>query len=108
MHPAPCRPRRFVPESAIDARRFGGATMNLALYVATGYANAGQALEVHATTELMGARPVSSWAKGASGAEDLEHLPRAARRALARKNDRDLLSAHLVLALAKEGIGGEM
>jgi hypothetical protein len=78
------------------------------LYVATAFSNAAEARAVHALVEPLGITPASLWAADANGPEDLRDLPRAKVRAIAHHNDRDLLSAHLVLVLAKEGAGGEM
>ncbi len=78
------------------------------LYVATAFRNAAEARKVHARVARWGVTPVSSWAVNAHGPEDLSALSRKSVQALAHLNDHDLLSAHLVLVIAREGEGGEV
>jgi transcriptional regulator with XRE-family HTH domain len=78
------------------------------VYVAAPYADAPAVRTLHAELRRAGLLPVSRWAVGADGPEALDALPVSAVRALARQNDRDLLSAHMVIALARDGAGGEM
>ena len=78
------------------------------LYVAAPFERAPEVRDLHALARPLGITAVSFWAEEAHGPENLRSLPRDVVRALGRKNDRDLLSAHLVVALASYGAGGEM
>ena len=78
------------------------------LYVAAPFERAPEVRDLHALARPLGLTAVSFWAEEAHGPENLRALPRDVARALGRKNDRDLLSAHLVVALASYGAGGEM
>ena len=78
------------------------------VYVAAPYADAPAVRALHEKLRSAGLQPVSRWAVGADGPEALEELPVSSVRAIAGQNDRDLLSAHFMIALARDGAGGEM
>ncbi len=77
-------------------------------YVAGPYADAPRVRQLHAELRALGIRPVSRWAEEATGPEALEELSLSAVRAIARRNDDDLLNAHFAIVLARDGAGGEM
>jgi hypothetical protein len=79
------------------------------VYFCSPYADAAHVRRLHRIAHARGLLPVSSWAETVSdGPERLESLPRRSVRALAERNDADLLSAHVLVVLAREGAGGEM
>jgi hypothetical protein len=78
------------------------------VYVAAPYLDARAVRALHAALRASGIQPTSHWAEAAEGPERLDALPVADVRAIARKNDDDLLSAHALIALLREGAGAEM
>jgi hypothetical protein len=80
----------------------------LRVYLAAPFADATNVRELDAKVDAIGVTVTSTWAHGASGAEDLESLSVAEVRQIAAVNDRDLLEADLLVALARDGAGGEM
>jgi hypothetical protein len=82
--------------------------VSLRVYLAAPFADAPQVRELDETLEAMGIEVTSTWAHGASGAEQLDVMDVEAVRSLALTNDRNLATAHLLVALARDGAGAEM
>lgn len=82
--------------------------MMVRVYVAAPYLDAPLVRGLEPALVAMGAQLSAAWAKSADGPERLDAMPHATVRALAERNDRELLEAHVLLALAREGAGGEM
>lgn len=80
----------------------------LRCYVAAPYRHAPVVRSVHRSLRTIGWQPTSEWAESAKGPEELEKMPLELVRQIARANDRDVESAHALLALAHEGEGAEM
>ena len=80
----------------------------LRVYLAAPFADAPQVRELDTQLDAAGIVVTSTWAHAASGPEALGALPVDEVRRVALANDRDLLGAHLVVALAREGAGAEM
>jgi hypothetical protein len=78
------------------------------VYVAAPYADAPRVRALHHELRDAGFEPTSRWAEAADGPETLDVLSLADVRALARANDDDLLRAHFLVVLARDGAGGEM
>ncbi|MGO8994461.1 MAG: hypothetical protein ACLQVI_14175 [Polyangiaceae bacterium] len=80
----------------------------LRVYLAAPFLDAPVVRDLGATLEALGIGVTSTWARHASGPEALGAMPVDEVRRIALANDRDLLAAHLVVALAREGGGAEM
>ncbi len=78
------------------------------IYVASWYQNAPAVRDLHDRLLALGVTPTSSWASTARGAENLTAMSRAELVQIAIQNDRDLGNADAVIAIAGEGVGGEM
>src|SRR5258706_3586810 len=110
-HASPRKPLRHLGVGMGDAdveRDEEVVVSPVRVYVAAPYADAPRVRALHDDLREAGFLPVSQWAENANGPEALETLPLSTIRALARQNDADLLSAHLVIALARDGAGGDM
>jgi hypothetical protein len=84
------------------------APVVLRVYLAAPFLDAPQVRDLDTTLSGLGIEVTSTWAHGASGAEQLDAMPPDEVRRIALANDRDLSSAHLVVALARDGAGAEM
>jgi hypothetical protein len=80
----------------------------LRVYLAAPYLDAPAVRDLDAKLDGLGFDVTSTWAHAASGPEVLGSRPLDDVRRIAHANDRDLLSANLVVALAREGAGAEM
>jgi hypothetical protein len=78
------------------------------VYIAAPFHRAAEVRDFHKLVRELGMNVVSTWANDAKGKDDLAEKPLDVARAVGRRNDRDLLSAHLVIAIAHEEEGGEM
>ena len=78
------------------------------VYFGSPFPDALHVRRLHLLARMRGLEPVSAWAETSDGPEELERMPLRTVRTLAAQNDRDLLSAHVVVILAREGAGGEM
>jgi hypothetical protein len=76
-------------------------------YFAAPYIDATKVRRLHVRAHMLGITPVSSWAESAKGAEALDEIPLAEARRIVEMNDRDLASAHVVVALPRDTAGGE-
>lgn len=83
--------------------------MALTVYVCAPYEDAAivHAL-IHTRIEELGLAWTSRWAAHSRGPEDFASLTPDALRAAAEENDRDVMSADVVLVMARKGAGGEM
>jgi hypothetical protein len=80
----------------------------LRVYLAAPFADAPQVRELDTKLVELGIDVTSTWADAANGPEELDKMPVAEVRRVALANDRDLLRAHLVVTLARDGAGAEM
>jgi hypothetical protein len=80
----------------------------LRVYLAAPYADAPHVRDLDSQLAAIGIDVTSTWTHAASGPEALDAMPVAEVRRVALSNDRDLLAAHLLVALAREGGGAEM
>ena len=72
----------------------------LKVYIIAAYAHAPAVRAIHDRLRMVGIEPVSSWAEGAHGAEELEHLTKSQCRDIWQRNDADMRSADVVMVLA--------
>ena len=82
--------------------------MSFRVYVAAPYGDGHRVRRTHALLRYLRLEPTSSWAETADGPEDLGAIPVEKIRALAAKNDEELLNSDAVLVLARVGAGHEM
>jgi len=80
----------------------------LRVYLAAPFVDARDVRDLDARLEALGIGVTSTWAHAASGPELLGAMPVDDVRRIALANDRDLLAAQLLVALAREGAGAEM
>jgi hypothetical protein len=80
----------------------------LRVYLAAPFADAPAIRDLDTKLDEIGIDVTSSWAHSATGAEQLETMPLEEVRRVALANDRDLLAAHLLVALPRDGAGAEM
>ena len=80
----------------------------LRVYLAAPYLDAPRVRDLDTELDALGIDVTSTWAHAASGAEALGAMPVDEVRRIALANDRDLLGAHLLVALACDGAGAEM
>ena len=80
----------------------------LRVYLAAPFLDAPAVRDLDTKLETLGIDVTSTWAHAASGPEALGGMPVDEVRRIALANDRDLLGAHLVVALARDGAGAEM
>ena len=99
----PLNPSALAPQ---PAPRGGGAMLRV--YLAAPFLDAPLVRDLDAKLEALGIDVTSTWALAASGPEALGAMPIDEVRRVALANDRDLLGAHLVVALARDGAGAEM
>ena len=78
------------------------------VYVAAPFGDGARARSFSSALHVRSIETVSTWAETASGAEQLSDLALGHVRALASANDRELESAHVLVALPRERAGGEM
>ncbi len=78
------------------------------IYVAAPYDDAELVRGVHARLRAMGCTPTSQWASKATAPEDFGSMTPEEISAVAKGNDRDVLSSEMVLVIARAGAGGEM
>ncbi len=78
--------------------------MSFLVYVASSYQNAPYVRAVHEKLRAIRMEPSSSWAGHANGPEPRD-LSVDALRAIAARNDSDLLDSHAVLVIAHEQSG---
>jgi hypothetical protein len=80
----------------------------LRAYLAAPFLDAPLVRDLDAHLVSLGIGVTSAWAAAANGPEALEALAPEDVRRIALANDRDLLSAHVVVVLARDGAGAEM
>jgi hypothetical protein len=82
--------------------------MMLRVYLAAPFADAHEVRDLDAKLVELVIDVTSTWAHAAKGPERLDAIAPLEVRRVALANDRDLLNAHLVVALARDGAGAEM
>jgi hypothetical protein len=80
----------------------------LRVYLAAPFVDAAAVRDLDGELDALGIDVTSTWAHAASGPEALGAMPVDEVRRIALANDRELLAAHLVVALARDGAGAEM
>lgn len=83
--------------------------MGTHVYVAAPFADGAFVREhVHERLASVGATPTSTWVHASAGPEDFSRYTIEALREAAARNDADIRRSDVVLALARDGAGGEM